>query len=260
LGDAAVTVPAAIVVVCAYYLTPPRADPESDFGFDEDRRAGLDRVIPSIRLESATLAEALEALGRSTGARIEPDVRALEAVGIDPNQVRATLQLDRVTLAQSLDVICHLASRRINIQLDFYSEDGVVRVTTADDCASRTVVRVYDVRDLIDRAMSDRELFDSIMFTHDFSLAPGTAHNLRLDASARVAPSERVIAQGLCDSMMTVVDPTSWRDAGGSIGHIRVADGRLVVCQSRRAHRQIERLLNDLRACGTPLFFYTVVQ
>ena len=41
------------------------------------------------------------------------------------------------------------------------------------------------------------------------------------------------------------VDRESWRDNGGNIGAIRATGSLLVIQQTRKAHGQIQQILND---------------
>ena len=55
----------------------------------------------------------------------------------------------------------------------------------------------------------------------------------------------------LVDTIRTVIEPDSWRVAGGT-GDIETIAGTLVVSQTDRIHEKIERLLVILRAVGNP--------
>ena len=43
------------------------------------------------------------------------------------------------------------------------------------------------------------------------------------------------------------IDPTTWRDAGGSVGAIHFFDGLLIVTQSSEHHEDLAELLAAMR-------------
>jgi hypothetical protein len=102
----------------------------------------------------------------------------------------------------------------------------VVQISTEDELAKYTVIRVYDVRDLV-----ERELVLSSKLKKD--LASDTS-----DALIR-------LIQG-------TIDPTSWRDNGGSIGSIDALGGALVVTESPQNQDAIFALLVAMRRSNGP--------
>ena len=51
----------------------------------------------------------------------------------------------------------------------------------------------------------------------------------------------------LVAEIQTTIDPPSWRDAGGTVGSVRILGGNLVVNQTPANQQDILRLLEELR-------------
>ncbi len=193
---------------------------------------------------------------------------ALEQAGIN-RDTPVNVKLYDVPAAKALQVILEDVGG-VN-PLEYVVEDGVIVISTHDDLSRRTVVRVYDVRDLlagqpagrVDRAVlgelvrnavhrpvrlpqakpSDQERLDSL----------AEAYRGRIDALAGAIHEalRNRQAEELTD-VIRMVAPDSWQEAGGraSIRHIA---GQLVISQTQRAHEQITRLLMVLRGDLPPL-------
>jgi hypothetical protein len=87
-------------------------------------------------------------------------------------------------------------------------DDGVLTVSTRNDIRSNVMTRVYDVRDLAPAAAAQKELVAAIQAD---------------------------------------VEPQSWRDAGGSVGSLRVLAGQLIVTQTPITQYDLQTYLNGRR-------------
>jgi hypothetical protein len=190
--------------------------------------AALARRLPELRLEAVPLDEALRTLSRKWGVPVFAKWQTLREAGIDP-EARVTVELPNVTLSKALDnVLSATRVPRIEEGLAYTIQDGVITVSTAVDSGREGVMRMYDIRDWPgrDRALAGRpwRLF------------------VRSDD-----PERDLEVEALVEAITTSVDPESWRDAGGSVGSLKVLDGVLLVTQSVENHERIRRLLNAMR-------------
>ena len=87
-------------------------------------------------------------------------------------------------------------------------DEGVLTISTRGDIQRNTITRVYDVRDLMRTAAEQKHL---------------------------------------TDALQRDLEPTSWRDAGGSVGSIRVLSGQLIVTQTPVTQYDLQVYLNRRR-------------
>jgi hypothetical protein len=139
-------------------------------------------------------------------------VKKLEEAGIAPDKP-ITKNLKGVRLSTALELILE------DLDLTYIVNDGLIMITSIDDAAAWTDIRIYDCRDL---------------------LAMGAGGG---DKSPSPTPQS---AENLVNLIRSVVDAASWSEAGGP-GAIYDYNGLVVVGQTAPTHKKIERMLNMLR-------------
>jgi hypothetical protein len=207
-----------IAIVLSFILSPislaaPTTQPskldQTDAAAAAAAKAGLDRVVPGINFTGVTFQDAIEFIRDVTGANIFVNWRAIETAGIDRNSP-VNMKLRNVKLSRVLSLVLTEASSNkstLNWQLD----DGVIMISTVEDLGRRTIIRVYDIRDLLDPQQIDKK---------------GTI---------------------LMNLVMGAVAPDSWIESGGKAGTCKFLDGHLIITQTRDSHTAIENLLAQLR-------------
>jgi hypothetical protein len=203
------------------YLPTTRPDPT---------KVRLERHrIERVEARQMPLEKLIQYFRETTGVNLFVSWRALEAAGID-RHAPVTLDLRDVSAAVALKMAMKEVGGE-NIMLGYLVADNVVTISTAEDLAKETVTRIYDVRDLIDEEF---------------------AHRRRADNN----PQKPVVEQDAVDALNRIlqetIDPTSWRDAGGSVGAIMYFGGRLIVTQTHDNHDQVLELLAALRLTAAP--------
>lgn len=195
--------------------------------------AGLEKRIGPVRLEGVTLWEALCRLEQITGTRMRwiDSGNSAAITGQPPLMSGANwgvkVQLDArdISLAAALDLLMGQASGAFAGPATFdVDADGTILLGC--DADMPRVVRVYGVADLADRIEPPQE--EAVGFTSQLT-AP------------RPLP-ERVAAL-VEDALAT----ESWKDNGGTSASWRSFGGKLIIVQTRRNHRQIELLFEQLR-------------
>lgn len=148
------------------------------------------------------------------------NLKKLEAASVSPD-VPITTSLKNISLAAALDLVLS------DLELGYYTTEVLV-ITTQEDAAAQTEVRVYDCRDL-----------------------------LAGQAEGEVDPARVPL---LLEAIQSNVMPATWRDQSVSAmgsrprpsppGSISEFDGLLIVTQTMHVHRKVENLLNMLREAG----------
>jgi hypothetical protein len=149
------------------------------------------------------------------------------------------------------------------------ARDGLVRISTQDEFDRRTVMRVYDIRDLMfgwsyefENKAPRFEVSTALSNTNSGGGGGGSSGSRSIFGPATVctfgdeAPREKnPVAQRIadqCDSISRMVEdligrPEEWTSAGGTVSSSRAFDGLLVVRTTPENHRAVERLLYSLR-------------
>jgi hypothetical protein len=190
------------------------------------RPAALDRIIPS-GVYDGTCASVIDRMVTATSANVAVRWRSFAcAAAPQPNdQVRATL--GAVTLGDGL--ISLLQQNKEAPPLTYgltWDSSGIIHFETADDAYWVTVVRLYDVNDLIENWCNEHPLENN-----------GNSRESQQECLDRLY---RIIDEN--------VDSDTWRDNGGQIGLISEWNHILVITQTVPNHQIIDRLLRYLRS------------
>ena len=216
----------------------------------------LSTLIPEVRLQGATLVDAIEFLRDISSVNLHVNWRALEAAGIGKDTV-LNIRLRDVTLQKLLRVLLTEASP--SAPLTYYAEEGVIEVTTAELADQRMITRVYPVDDLL---MEIPDFEDA----PDFSINQGGSANGRGSSGrssrgggyggggggggglfpaggvatkgADKGSSKSDRAEALLAMIRETVRPEIWRENGGTAS-IRYYNGHLVVTAPRSVHEAI---------------------
>jgi hypothetical protein len=159
------------------------------------------------------------------GEEINVNWEALAQGGIQ-KETPVSVALKNVTGEKALQAVLESASNA-KASLGFTIDAGVIAISTAEELKSpaHQSVRVYDVEDLVGRALPENG---------------GAAQEA---ARAERQRKVRILVQGI----ESTVDPTSWRDAGGSTGGLRELNGRLLVNQTSENQTEVIRQLDRIR-------------
>lgn len=181
--------------------------------------------------QEAPFEEVIEYLRLATSANIVIDPGVYR--DSDPREMRVTLKVKNLAAMNALKLVLDLN------KLEWIMKNGVLLVTTKEARQLKPYTMVYDIRDL---------MFEIKDFPGpDISLqAPGSDGGIGAifedsDSGSDDLTQPEVIVEILQEN----TGIGTWDD--GSTG-IQVAGGLLVVRQSEEVHREVERLLNMLRA------------
>ncbi len=285
-SSSAKAVPAAAVAVTSrphatVAVTPPLDSPAS-----RQTRQRLAAVLPSVELPAGTtLGQALDFLRDKGGLSLDVNWNLLAAVGIDREGTECgPISLENVKIESALQIILDNSSAALDVSLGYEVIDGTVCVSTPAHLDRHTIVRVYNVRDLLNEPFSARES-EVIVQTISASAAPATSGAAATGAGGngdsgygggggyggmggmmggyggavrlegKPAIVQQVIEQlietreeALLDSLKEAVAPGSWGDPPN--GSATIWNGRLIVRHSPRIHRELEQFLQLLVDMG----------
>ena len=196
----------------------------------------LEAKLGRVDFQNVPLSQVIERLNREHHANVGVNWRVLEACGIDEN-VPVFVQTQGLPLKRVLDLICKEVGQD-TVLLGYRADDDVILITTSEELARQTQVKIYDVRDLV---------------TYDHDLREGM-HRLfdprNWNTQGKGDLEKPSVATDSIDSLVQVitqtVEPDSWRDAGGITGSINEFGGRLIIIQTQQGHQQIATLLDKL--------------
>ncbi|MBS3735401.1 MAG: hypothetical protein KGY99_10840 [Phycisphaerae bacterium] len=144
---------------------------------DDVTRQRLQRRIELIDFDASDFRDVIWFLRESSDVNIWVNWRTLDFSGVTP-KTPITANLADVTVAKALEVV--LADTGGEPPLAYIVEDGVVIVSMREDLAPKASTRIYDVRDLLDKPESEREVTSLInLIKHQIdppSWLTGAAH------------------------------------------------------------------------------------
>jgi hypothetical protein len=203
----------------AHHGAPPAQGQDSETPISSE--ASIEKALATpidLDIDNERLDEAVRQVAAKAGIQIAIDETSLEAVDASI-QDHATLKSKGLRLDSALDLCLR------PLKLAFTIRDGSLVICNDDEAAD--LVRVYAVGDLIN--------------------SPGAI------GSSSPQRSQPPDFDSLIDTITSVIEPDTWDDAGGP-GAISdqpgaaPANDALVVMNTWRVHKKIERLLADLRA------------
>jgi hypothetical protein len=191
----------------------------------------LEKILEKVEVKKGRLDKLLAFIADSTGVNMAVNWRVLEAAGIN-GDCRVTLTLRHLPARVVLNETLRDAGGN-NVKLGYTITDGIVRISTADELSHDAVTCIYDVSDLIDEAMERNRKHE--------------ADPSKPQTNAQKTMTEQGVLDSLVRMIQETIDPTVWRDAGGSVGSIRMFDKKLIVTQTEEGHEELRHLLAALR-------------
>lgn len=208
----------------------------------QDVRRKLATVMPEARFDRVGLEIAINQIREATRANIIVDWPNLEASGIDRNTPVELHVWDLLASTVLAEVLTSAGAD--TVILSYRVEEGLVRVTTPEQLAKSTELRIYDVRPLLRNAVASRRRLGE-----ELGSPPLKPPSPGMPAAAAPFDAEDPYAAA-ADELVTIVqeaiDPDTWRPNGGSVGSIREWGGRLLIQQTPEGHRAVEGLLKQL--------------
>jgi hypothetical protein len=179
----------------------------------------LEKLV-DLEVTEVALGTFAEHMAEVTGTQFYLDKKVLSEAGVT-SDTPVTFKLKNVPAEMVLRLVFK------ELSLTYYFDNGVVMVTTPDEAEQILETRVYRVDDLVDSPSAGKGAEAVNIFS-------GKRQN-------KVSYIDRLI-----DLVVSTVMPTTWDTVGGP-GSISKYRGTLVISQTSQVHREIQKLLNDLR-------------
>ncbi|MCY2955128.1 MAG: hypothetical protein NTU53_24640 [Planctomycetota bacterium] len=238
----------------------------------------MNKRLPAIGFEQASLAEVVEFLHDVSDLNIYVNWRMLESAGIT-RTTAVTATLKNVTFSQALGIVLKDVTGT-GVKIGYAIEDGIITVSTCDDLNSKVVLNVYDVRDLLVVAPDFMEPPDfapkvdpnrrdnntappgSIYSSGGTSRSNTTSGRYGLSSGAgqngsgtsggvvnspRNGQKTQELLEDIAAIIKSKIDPESWTDNGGKFGSLSYLQGQLIVTQTPENQRKLVSLLDKLR-------------
>ena len=205
--------PLAAMILAALLITslsPAEAKPEPKGQPAQDVYAALDKK-GTFEFSDDSLGDVIAFLRDYSGVNIVVNWRAMEISGIEKGTT-VTLTLRDVSCKKALEEI--LATVGAEVELGYFVDEGVVRISTKEDLGTNTRAVVYDVEDLV----ADED------------------PDVRADK-----------VEALMEIFSSTIGPESWIHSGGTTGAISQFDAMLVITQTLENHGAVQELLEQLR-------------
>jgi hypothetical protein len=215
----------------------------------QDVEERLSRVLDEVRFDDTPLEQVFDRIREETHANISVDWRSLEAAGIDKS-TPVRLHVWDVRASTVMSEVLELVGGD-TVRLGCRIADGIARVTTGDELAKMTVLRIYDVRTLLKNVVaSRRRLAAELGGLPAPATAPVNPNSMgATSAAARPSSSGDPYVDAvdeLASIIRETIEPDTWRENGGSIASLNDWAGRLLIQHTPEGHRDIEALLKKL--------------
>ncbi|MEE9211485.1 MAG: hypothetical protein V3U29_02410 [Phycisphaeraceae bacterium] len=201
----------------------------------------LHMVIDSVVIDQETLRDAFDWWSRATGIQLLINWNVMELEGIYPEH-RIDLNLHHVSAAQVLAILIRRAGAP-NARLMSETTPWYVEVMTKAQADRRTVVRLYDVGDMLHEVphFTDAPKLDLQNALQSGGGGSGGGGGLFSDAGSDEEPAKPKQERGedLAQLVRDTIEPDIWQANGGEFSSIRYFNGQLIVRAPLYVHRQI---------------------
>jgi uncharacterized membrane protein YgcG len=202
-------------------------------------RQALRSVLAVVDFNQTPLSEVIDFLRDTTDANIHVNWSALEVVGVGKD-APVTMTLRTVPMRKALELALEEAGP--GGILTYYSDEGVLHITTRELANRNLITRVYPVDDLVVEVPD----FEAPQMSLQGSSTGGGSGGGSLFGGGGTAGSgsdgmtrdER--AEQLVEMIMSTLEPDIWKENGGT-ATIRYFRGNLVVTAPRSVHERLGR-------------------
>ena len=197
------------------------------------------------------LEQVIEFIRDISGVSIDPRWSALEQAGVT-RETPVKVKLSGVTIEKALRTILEGVSTVT--PLGYVIDEGVITISTKDDLARQTIVRVYDIRDLIIRvpnfsgpSIDLENVGGNNVGGNNASTSGGLFGNVSDNEGEENQISRQELIDNILEMVRSTIAPDTWIENSGTIGSIRELGGTIVVNQTPESHEALGRLLEQLR-------------
>ena len=224
---------------------------------EANRRVQLKLVEPiPVNFEQNKMVNVVDYFRNTTGVNFFVNWAALEAAGVEQDLL-ITLQLNNVPAEQAIKLVLQQAGAGALEPIGFSIIDGVVHISTRRDLQRTTDTRVYDIRDLLVQIPNfigapEFDLNSALSNTSSGGSSSGAQSSTTLFSDSD-AEGEQISRAEMIEQITTLIQDTigqtsEWAAYGGEVSSLRELNGNLIVKSTPDNHRDIVRLLGQLRS------------
>ena len=255
-------------VACGQDVTAPGAEVVDQ---DEALMRMLQETLIDADYDRVDFERVIDGLRERFNLNIHVSWTQLEKIGVRRDE-RIEVKLKQIPLATLLDIVLREVSDPL-LSLNFIVSDGILRITSRELMHEPTVLRTYDVTDLIESGYAIRRFANTPVLGLELTGREFIGGELRREGGSGggfgggggggggsggggifgdAEDIDRSIVMELIESIASIiqdnVEPESWRDLGGEVGSLQLFDSTLLIRQTLRAHQRIGEVLTMLRA------------
>ncbi len=229
---------------------------------DRKTRQRLAQAIPNVSVRSRPFQAVVKFLRTTTNTNIVVNWNALEGAGVEKS-TPVTLHLSDVAFKTVLRTVLNQAGA--SASLGYSISHGVIYISTEDQLSKQTVVRVYDIQDLLVQPpyfgsfpsfnlQSATSSGQTQINGGSGGLGGGGAQQQGSlfqtsgnNAGGAKPKSRRRMVREITKLIENTVARNSWVNNGGTVGSMRELNGQLVVNQTPDTQVKVYNLLQQLR-------------
>ncbi len=215
-------------------------------------RSAINSVLPQTKLLGTPLSEAIGFIRDVSGANINVDWKALEAINIS-KETQVNVNLRNARVGKILSQV--LAEASGSDLLTYYIDGDIIEITTRAEADKKLVVVVYYVDDLL-------SLDDTFNYSALNSFSPASSGGGSGGSGGGSSGSSAIFSGGsanqsntndaatkdqkaknLIKLIETMIRPEVWKDNGGA-AQIEYFNGNLIIAAPRSVHELIGGPLN----------------
>jgi len=212
------------------------AAPAQESGVTDPRRQEVLNKLNSMRVSvdfnAMPLEEAVNYLRDFSGLNIVVDAEIHQKLTED--QLKITLKVKDLLLKSVLKLM--LGSRDLTAAF----KDGVLLITTKGKVDQAVTLQMYDVRDLLLKIQDFPGPRVELVSPQGTQGGPLTGATFTLEE-----PKSTITEEFITEMVKSNTGDRTWDENPGA--SVSLANGVLIVSQSRRVHEEIRRLINKLR-------------
>jgi hypothetical protein len=236
-------------------------------GGDEALIGRLEGTVVDAEYAAEDFEDVIDDLRERYDLNIHVSWKLLDKLGIRKDK-RLEVRLRQVSLATLLEMILREAEPEYN-ELAYTVEGGVILISLRSALVRNTVLRAYDITDLIESGYAIRRFGNTPVLSlaltgreflggekrrvrlPDGRGGGGTAGGGRMfgdpgEAPSRLTQLERI--QQVIDLLTQNIDPDDWAVNGGNIASIHAFNGVLLIRHTIDGHRRVKGFFDLIRA------------
>ena len=207
-------------------------------------RLALNMNLPTLNFAGVAFGDVIDFLRDVSGANIHVDWKALETAGVGKDAV-INVRLRSVTMRKCLSLVLNEAGG--GTLLTFYTDSGVIEITTREVADKQMFTRVYPIQDLImevpDFVGPDFNITQANTGGGGRGGGGGGGQSIFGGGGGSGSKDEKAMtkeerAQQIVEVITSTIQPEIWAANGGTAA-IRFFNGNLIVTAPRSVHEAL---------------------